>query len=74
MLCAGKDAPNRCVYLNAFNTISYNNSSYIMKNFKLLWLLAVAGSVMMTSCDKDDVPPPAPKVTVTFDAIIRKAA
>ena len=40
-----------------------------MKNFKLLWLLAVAGSVMMTSCDKDDVPPPAPKVTVTFDAI-----
>lgn len=40
-----------------------------MKNFKLLWLLAVAGSVMMTSCDKDNVPPPAPKVTVTFDAI-----
>ena len=69
MLCAGRDAPNRCVYLKAFNTISYNNSSYIMKNFKLLWLLAVAGSVMMTSCDKDNVPPPAPKVTVTFDAI-----
>lgn len=42
-----------------------------MKNFKLLWLLAVAGSLTMVSCDKDkdDVPPPANTVTVTFDQV-----
>lgn len=42
-----------------------------MKNFKLLWLLAVAGSLTMVSCDKDkdNVPPPANTVTVTFDQV-----